>query len=815
MSPLNARGFFDFSDGGRFRDFREGKVTLSTSEKNSQRTPADKNKTLEAVLRSHQTRIRVVGCGGGGNNTISRLMEVGVKNIETLAINTDAQDLLAAKADDKILIGQNITKGLGAGSNPQIGEDSARENQQEIEEALQNADLVVVTCGLGGGTGTGSIPIVAEVAKKVGALTISIVTLPFTEEGISRWENAQSGLEKLRKNSDTVIVIQNDRLLEVVPDLPLDTAFKVADEILVNAVKGITELITEKGLVNLDFADVRTIMQNGGTAMIGIGESEGAESAQAAVEMAMQNKLLDLDITGAKNALINITGGAQMPLKDAKMVMKIVAAKLDPSAKIIWGARIDQNVGKTIRVMLIATGLQEKRNGVFAFEEKAKTTELAKRPAPAEEKVAQKNAVAPLEKLSSEKDTIVPKVSSKDDTAETRSPRDAESGPNERMAPQRKVKSPFTKPRKRSKILIADKQLLKLVEASKSPAVTPAVNGGKVSHETKPDNTTTKPAEAKKIILNAATGSVASEIISPSPATNIELTKSPETTPSGGITPQPSAAAIASDSEKRIATVDMGEAAHSEKNIARQDLEWKLQPREQTAIARPPVVNGIKTPTSGSLSERTDQTARMGGAPPAKTGAYNKIFAEQSHVHLQIIRESIGHLFVDPTRQEVLRRIKHAAIAINNLARRFVFDVIAAYAATIEEICERVLDGEINMSKKLVNAFTEIPAIFDSMLNGDLDAFVEAKRHQERLQRLADSFVDGEVVNMDMENMRSAAVNPAARVSTAATFISKSAPAPNAPPTAVSPIERRPRPATEVMEYLDDLLARGKKPSRP
>jgi cell division protein FtsZ len=294
---------------------------LSNIEKNSQRTPADKNKALEAVLRSHQTRIRVVGCGGCGNNTISRLMEAGVKGIETLAINTDAQNLLATMADDKILIGQNITKGLGAGSNPQIGEDSARENQPEIEEALLNTDLVFVTCGLGGGTGTGSAPVVAEVANKINALTISIVTLPFTEEGVSRRENARIGLEKLRRNSDTVIVIENDRLLEVVPDLPLDMAFKVADEILVNAVKGITELITEKGLINLDFADVRTIMQNGGTAMIGIGESDGAESAQVAVEMAMQNKLLDIDITGAKNALINITGGAQMPLKDAKLVM--------------------------------------------------------------------------------------------------------------------------------------------------------------------------------------------------------------------------------------------------------------------------------------------------------------------------------------------------------------------------------------------------------------------------------------------------------------------------------------------------------------
>jgi cell division protein FtsZ len=341
---------------------------MDSAEKHLRLTTAEKNKELESVLGAHRTRILVVGCGGGGNNTVTRLMEVGVNGVETLAINTDAQDLLNANADDKILIGRSITKGLGAGSNPQIGEDAARENHKEIEEALIDTDMVFVTCGLGGGTGTGSAPIVTETAKRLGALTIAVVTLPFGDEGVMRWENARLGLEKLRKHSDTVVAIQNDRLLEVVPDMPLGQAFKVADETLVNAVKGITELITEKGLVNLDFADVRAIMQSGGTAMIGIGEGEGDGRAKMAVEMAMKNQLLDVNINGAKNALINISGGAEMSLKDARAVMKIVSENLDPSARIIWGARIDQNLGQSIRVMLIVTGLPEKHHSATGNE---------------------------------------------------------------------------------------------------------------------------------------------------------------------------------------------------------------------------------------------------------------------------------------------------------------------------------------------------------------------------------------------------------------------------------------------------------------
>lgn len=332
------------------------------------RNNAEMDKELEAVLGSHKTRIRIVGAGGGGNNTVTRLMEVGIEEVEIVAVNTDAQDLLYAKADQKILIGRGITHGLGAGSDPERGAEAAKESFEDIANALRDSDMVFITCGLGGGTGTGSAPIIAEIAKKSGALAIAIVTLPFSDEGIVRWDNARNGLEQLQKNVDTVIVVQNDRLLELVPDMPLNAAFKVADEILVNAVKGITELVTEKGLVNLDFADVRTVMQSGGLAMIGLGECENETDAEEAARKALQNPLLDVDVTGAKSALISISGGEEMSLKSAKTIMKSVAERLDPSARIIWGARIDESLGQTIRVMLIVTCLNVGRKSASEVE---------------------------------------------------------------------------------------------------------------------------------------------------------------------------------------------------------------------------------------------------------------------------------------------------------------------------------------------------------------------------------------------------------------------------------------------------------------
>ena len=260
-----------------------------TSKEKGKVNAKDVDAELEALLAQRNARIKVVGCGGGGNNTINRITEVGVKGAETVAINTDAQDLLYTNADKKVLIGRELTKGLGAGSIPKVGEEAARENEKDIKDALSGCDMVFITCGLGGGTGTGSAHVIAEVAKKMGALVIGIVTLPFAMEGNRRYENALYGLEKLEDTVDTLIVIPNDKLLELAPDLPLHTAFKVADEILMNAVKGISELITKAGLVNLDFADVRAVMDNGGVALIGVGESDTENRATESVEKAIHN----------------------------------------------------------------------------------------------------------------------------------------------------------------------------------------------------------------------------------------------------------------------------------------------------------------------------------------------------------------------------------------------------------------------------------------------------------------------------------------------------------------------------------------------
>jgi cell division protein FtsZ len=313
---------------------------------------------LERLLISQKATITVVGCGGGGNNTINRISEVGIKGAETIAINTDAQDLLYTRADKKILIGKELTKGHGAGSNPQIGEEAARESASKIRESLDGADMVFITCGLGGGTGTGSAPIVAEVSKKIGSLTVAIVTIPFQLEGKKRQENALYGLKGLEKNVDTLIVIPNDKLLELVPNLPMSTAFKIADEILTNAVKGIAEMITKVGLVNLDFADVKAIIKGGGVALIGVGESDSDNRAVESVEKAIENPLLDVDVSGANGALINITGGDDLSLDEAKEIVQTITNSLNPDANVIWGAQISKDLGKTIRVMLIVTGVK-------------------------------------------------------------------------------------------------------------------------------------------------------------------------------------------------------------------------------------------------------------------------------------------------------------------------------------------------------------------------------------------------------------------------------------------------------------------------
>lgn len=315
------------------------------------------DKELKELLERRRTQIKVIGAGGAGNNTITRLMQVGIAGAETIAINTDAQDLLYTDSDKKILIGKQLTAGLGAGADPKIGNEAAKETKDEIKKALQGADMIFLTAGLGGGTGTGSLPVVAEIAKRMGALTVAIVTLPFGMEGKQRMKNARDGLQNLETTTDTLIVIPNDKLLEIVPDVSLATAFKVADEILVNAVKGIAELVTKPGLVNLDFADVRTVMSEGGLAMIGMGESNTENRAFEAVEKAINNPLITVDVDGAKGALINVIGGPDITIREAQQIVEAVSKKLSPEAKIIWGAQIARELKDTIRALLIITGV--------------------------------------------------------------------------------------------------------------------------------------------------------------------------------------------------------------------------------------------------------------------------------------------------------------------------------------------------------------------------------------------------------------------------------------------------------------------------
>jgi cell division protein FtsZ len=316
------------------------------------------DKELEELLKKQNAKIKVFGVGGGGNNTLSRMREIGIKGAELIAVNTDAQDLLYTNADYKILIGKDLTLGLGAGSNPKLGEEAAKESESEIKKRLAGCDMVFITCGLGGGTGTGAAPVVAELAKRQGALTIGIVTLPFTIEGKKRIENAMYGLERMESIVDTLIVIPNDKLLELAPELPLHTAFKVADEILTNAVKGTTELVTRAGLVNLDFADIKAVMVNGGVSLIGLGESDSQQRALEAVQKALENPLLDVDITNATGALINIIGGPDLSLDETKTIVEQVGSKLSEDAKMIWGAQISEDMEKSVRVLLIITGVK-------------------------------------------------------------------------------------------------------------------------------------------------------------------------------------------------------------------------------------------------------------------------------------------------------------------------------------------------------------------------------------------------------------------------------------------------------------------------
>ncbi|NLB52870.1 MAG: cell division protein FtsZ [Syntrophomonadaceae bacterium] len=303
--------------------------------------------------------IKVIGIGGGGNNAINRMIEAGVKGIEFIAVNTDAQALFLSKAEKKIQAGEKLTKGLGAGADPEIGRKAAEENADEIRKALQGADMVFVTAGMGGGTGTGGAAIIARIAKELGALTVGVVTKPFSFEGRKRNHNAEQGIQSLREEVDSLITIPNDRLLQVVDKhTAFNDAFKIADDILRQGVQGISDLIAVPGLINCDFADVQTIMQNTGSALMGIGRSSGENRAAEAARLAISSPLLETSIEGAQGVLFNITGGSDLTLFEINEAAEIIHTAADEEANIIFGANIDENLSDEVRVTVIATGFR-------------------------------------------------------------------------------------------------------------------------------------------------------------------------------------------------------------------------------------------------------------------------------------------------------------------------------------------------------------------------------------------------------------------------------------------------------------------------
>ena len=305
-------------------------------------------------------RIKVVGVGGGGCNAVNRMIDEGIRGIEFIAVNTDAQTLVKSKAPVKIRIGDKTTHGLGAGGNPDIGKKSAEESSEELYEILKGADMIFVTAGFGGGTGTGAAPIIAQIGKEVGALTIGVVTRPFTFEGARRLQNAEQGIARLKEHADTLIVIPNDRLLQIVDrKASLQEAFRVADDVLHQAIQGISELITIPGLVNVDFADVRSIMQEGGAALMAVGRGTGEDRAQKAAEAAISNQLLDITINGARGILFNVTGGPNLSLFEVNQAAAIIKETAHPDVNLIFGAVIDPNMGDEIRITVIATGFDK------------------------------------------------------------------------------------------------------------------------------------------------------------------------------------------------------------------------------------------------------------------------------------------------------------------------------------------------------------------------------------------------------------------------------------------------------------------------
>ncbi len=304
--------------------------------------------------------IKVVGCGGGGNNAVNRMVDAGLRGVEFISVNTDRQALQLSNAQVKIQIGEKLTKGLGAGAVPEVGRRAAEESREEIAQALKGADLVFITAGMGGGTGTGAAPIVAEIARDLGTLTIAVVTKPFNFEGKQRMKNAENGIAELKQHVDTLVVIPNDRLLQVVSKgTTMLEAFRIADDILRQGIQGISDLIAVPAMINLDFADVKTVMESGGMAHMGIGVGSGESKLVDAAKNAISSPLLETNIDGARAVLINVTGGPDISIVDINEAANLVMEAADPDANIIFGAGIDETLGDVVRITVIATGFEK------------------------------------------------------------------------------------------------------------------------------------------------------------------------------------------------------------------------------------------------------------------------------------------------------------------------------------------------------------------------------------------------------------------------------------------------------------------------
>ena len=314
------------------------------------------NTISDGIKQPEPCRIVVVGIGGAGNNTVTRLMEVSTLNTECVAVNTDAVHLKISKANQKILIGEKLTRGLGVGGDPKLGRAAIEESRQRIEDLLTGADIVFITAGLGGGTGTGAAPIVAEIARRKNAVTVGVVTMPFRIEK-GRIQFASAALNELRGHCDTVMVIDNNKLMQLVPQLPIGEAFKVADQVLANMIRGIVETVSAPSLINLDFSDFKTIVKKGGVAVVGVGESDAPNRAEEAVRNALISPLMDVDYAGATGALIHVTGDNQMTIEEANRVGEIVTEMMDGNALVIWGARVNPEQNGKLKVTLVMTGV--------------------------------------------------------------------------------------------------------------------------------------------------------------------------------------------------------------------------------------------------------------------------------------------------------------------------------------------------------------------------------------------------------------------------------------------------------------------------